>query len=129
VKELQRQANPNIIIALVGNKLDLAAQRAVPSEEAQAYANETGLLFTEASAKSGEFVMEVFTEIGKCISNCNILTNTILRLANQNEFIYSSFHQPRRFHWNTFLHHVHAEEQMVEREQVEREGPTMDVWI
>ncbi|KAJ3415059.1 Ras- protein Rab-5C [Chytridiales sp. JEL 0842] len=67
VKELQRQANPNIIIALVGNKLDLAAQRAVPSEEAQAYANETGLLFTEASAKTGEFVMEVFTEIAKKI--------------------------------------------------------------
>jgi Ras-related protein Rab-5C len=33
-------------------------------EEAQAYANEAGLLFMEASAKSGEYVMEVFTEIG-----------------------------------------------------------------
>jgi len=68
VKELQRQANPNIIIALVGNKLDLSAtDRAVPAEEAQAYATESGLLFTEASAKSGEFVMEVFTEIAKKI--------------------------------------------------------------
>ncbi|KAJ3239728.1 hypothetical protein HDU81_005444 [Chytriomyces hyalinus] len=67
VKELQRQANPNIIIALVGNKLDLEAERTVPFEEAQAYASEQGLLFTEASAKSGEFVMEVFTEIAKKI--------------------------------------------------------------
>lgn len=67
VKELQRQANPNIIIALVGNKLDLVASRAVPTEEAQAYANESGLLFMEASAKTGEFVMEVFTEIAKKI--------------------------------------------------------------
>ncbi|KAJ3201157.1 70-kilodalton heat shock protein [Entophlyctis luteolus] len=67
VKELQRQANPNIIIALVGNKLDLAADRAVPTDEAQAYATEQGLLFTEASAKTGEFVMEVFTEIAKKI--------------------------------------------------------------
>ncbi|KAI8614481.1 ras family-domain-containing protein [Chytriomyces sp. MP71] len=67
VKELQRQANPNIIIALVGNKLDLEAERAVPTEEAQAYASEQGLLFTEASAKTGEFVMEVFTEIAKKI--------------------------------------------------------------
>ncbi|KAJ3015965.1 UNVERIFIED_CONTAM: Ras- protein Rab-5B [Siphonaria sp. JEL0065] len=67
VKELQRQANPNIIIALVGNKLDLAAERTVPTEEAQAYATEQGLLFTEASAKTGEFVMEVFTEIAKKI--------------------------------------------------------------
>ncbi|KAJ3278078.1 Ras- protein Rab-5B, partial [Rhizoclosmatium sp. JEL0117] len=35
VKELQRQANPNIIIALVGNKLDLESERTVPTEEAQ----------------------------------------------------------------------------------------------
>lgn len=63
VKELQRQANPNIIIALVGNKVDLG-ERSVPREEAQAFANEGGLLFTEASAKTGENVMEIFTEIG-----------------------------------------------------------------
>ena len=29
VKELQRQGNPNMIMALAGNKADLAAQRAV----------------------------------------------------------------------------------------------------
>ncbi|KAI8847898.1 ras family-domain-containing protein [Chytridium lagenaria] len=67
-KELQRQANPNIIIALVGNKLDLAANRAIPTDEAQAYATEEGLLFAEASAKSGEYVMEVFTEIAPSAS-------------------------------------------------------------
>jgi len=32
VKELQRQANPNIVIALVGNKLDLDSKRAVTAE-------------------------------------------------------------------------------------------------
>lgn len=67
VKELQRQANPNIVIALAGNKLDLAsASRAVPTEEAEAYAAESGLLFFETSAKTGEGVVEVFTEIGMC---------------------------------------------------------------
>ncbi|KAJ3377210.1 Vacuolar protein sorting-associated protein 21 [Entophlyctis sp. JEL0112] len=60
-------SNRNIIIALVGNKLDLSKGRAVPTDEAQAYATEQGLLFTEASAKTGEFVMEVFTEIAKKI--------------------------------------------------------------
>ncbi|KAI8806068.1 ras family-domain-containing protein, partial [Cladochytrium replicatum] len=67
VKELQRQANPNIVIALVGNKIDLEAQRAISYDEAKSYADEAGLLFTEASAKSGENVMEVFTEIAKKI--------------------------------------------------------------
>jgi small GTP-binding protein len=68
VKELQRQANPNIVIALAGNKLDLAASaRAVPTEEAEAYAAESGLLFFETSAKTGEGVVEVFTDIGGLI--------------------------------------------------------------
>lgn len=102
VKELQRQANPNIVIALAGNKVDLVqtsavssgstpssesedeaddatatpgespsaggdepeSLRQVPREEAQAYATEAGLLFFETSAKTGEGVVEIFTEIG-----------------------------------------------------------------
>jgi small GTP-binding protein len=67
VKELQRQANPNIVIALVGNKLDLASGRTISTEDAKVFATESGLLFSEASAKSGENVMEVFTEIAKKI--------------------------------------------------------------
>ena len=103
VKELQRQSNPNIVIALVGNKVDLvrpasaatsgaddssvepsaddeaddatatpdtpdsagdAGKRQVPTDEAAAYALENSLLFFETSAKTGENVVEVFTDIG-----------------------------------------------------------------
>uniref|UniRef100_A0A1D1YDG2 Vacuolar protein sorting-associated protein 21 n=1 Tax=Anthurium amnicola TaxID=1678845 RepID=A0A1D1YDG2_9ARAE len=78
VKELQRQANPNIVIALAGNKIDLVEPqedsevlsnifREVPTEEAKAYALEAGLLFFETSAKKGEGVINVFTEIAKKI--------------------------------------------------------------
>jgi len=118
VKELQRQANPNIVIALVGNKLDLVqgagagaasaggagdgeedeeaddatatpgegaeeptagegegGLRQVPKEEAAAYAEESGLLFAETSAKTGEGVVEVFTEIAKKIPIEHILAS------------------------------------------------------
>ena len=69
VKELQRQANENIIIALAGNKADLVAEqpdkRAVQTADAEAYAREANLLFFETSAKTAENVKELFTAIAR----------------------------------------------------------------
>ena len=95
VAELQRQASPGIVIALVGNKLDLANEdsaeentanddndetagdgeevegegdaRKVSTKEGKEYAEEEGLLFFETSAKTGVNVQEVFTAIANAI--------------------------------------------------------------
>ncbi|EGP92275.1 unnamed protein product [Zymoseptoria tritici ST99CH_1A5] len=101
VAELQRQASPGIVIALVGNKLDLceedgeggenstgeadtegedtpegedvdAAARKVSKAEAKRYADEEGLLFFETSAKTGENVSEVFTAIANAIPEASL---------------------------------------------------------
>ena len=66
VAELQRQASPGIVIALVGNKMDLE-ERKITTEEGQSYAEEESLLFFETSAKTGENVSEVFEAIASGI--------------------------------------------------------------
>ncbi|BDA44019.1 Ras-related protein Rab-5C [Coccomyxa sp. Obi] len=72
VKELQRQGNPNMIMALAGNKADLAAQRAVTTEEAKAYADENSLFFWETSAKTNVNVAEVFQDIAERLPRASV---------------------------------------------------------
>ncbi|KAI2642898.1 ras-domain-containing protein [Xylaria nigripes] len=93
VAELQRQASPGIVIALVGNKLDLTndsesghgegeiegaegeesgGARKVTTEEAKSYAEEESLLFFETSAKTGHNVTEVFTAIANAIPETSL---------------------------------------------------------
>lgn len=77
VKELQRQASPNIVIALAGNKQDLANKRMVEFEEAQTYADENGLLFMETSAKTAMNVNQIFMAIGTFLFMCVMMIITI----------------------------------------------------
>lgn len=69
IKELKQQANSQIIMVLTGNKADMASEkRAVSREEAQTFAEENNLIFTESSAKTGMSVGDIFMAIAQTLS-------------------------------------------------------------
>ncbi|NXG27672.1 RAB17 protein, partial [Dromaius novaehollandiae] len=64
LQELEKEfLHDEIVIALVGNKTDLAAERKVAAEEGEEFAKSKSLLYMETSAKSNHQVNEVFTAV------------------------------------------------------------------
>ncbi|XP_030251050.1 RAB11a, member RAS oncogene family, like [Sparus aurata] len=69
LKELKDHADNNIVIMLVGNKSDLRHLRAVPTDEAKAFAEKHGLSFLETSALDSSNVELAFHTILTAIYN------------------------------------------------------------
>ena len=66
VTELQQSGSQGMIIALAGNKADLAeTQREVSASDAKAYANKHNLFFMEVSAKQAINVNGLFCSIAR----------------------------------------------------------------
>jgi small GTP-binding protein len=64
ISQIKEEANPNVIIYLVGNKIDVPDdQRLVKAEDGQKIADEFNLPFNEASAKDGTNVNVIFQEL------------------------------------------------------------------
>uniref|UniRef100_A0A3Q2VBX5 small monomeric GTPase n=1 Tax=Haplochromis burtoni TaxID=8153 RepID=A0A3Q2VBX5_HAPBU len=76
LKELRDHADNNIVIMLVGNKSDLRHLRAVPTDEARAFAEKNTISFIETSALDSTNVEEAFksilTEIYRIVSQKQI---------------------------------------------------------
>jgi len=63
LKELRGHTDMNIVIMLVGNKADLRHLRAVPTEDARAFAEREGTFLMETSALEALNVEKAFTEV------------------------------------------------------------------
>jgi small GTP-binding protein len=74
LRELRENADPNIVVMLVGNKSDLAEKRAVSVDEGIGFGKSESLLFIETSARDASNVQEAFT---------TLITEIVKRLARK----------------------------------------------
>ncbi|KAI4348745.1 hypothetical protein L6164_009428 [Bauhinia variegata] len=79
LEELRGHADKNIVIMLIGNKCDLGTLRAVPTEDAQEFAQRENLFFMETSALEATNVetafLTILTEIYRIISKKTLSAN------------------------------------------------------
>jgi Ras-related protein Rab-1A len=64
---IKESASAGVDVILVGNKLDRAADRQVTELEAQSLANQFGIPYFEASAKTGENVEQMFEALTRAV--------------------------------------------------------------
>ncbi|TAQ86415.1 hypothetical protein B7494_g5267 [Chlorociboria aeruginascens] len=91
LKELRDHADANIVIMLVGNKSDLRHLRAVPTEEAKAFASENNLSFIETSALDASNVELAFQNI---LTEKSLITATQHKQISVEENLYHSANLP-----------------------------------
>ena len=85
VQELQSLGPENIVIAIAGNKCDLEDKREVEKATAQGYAEEINAIFVETSAKTGDNVQEMFTDISKRLPATTQAANPNVIIHNQTD--------------------------------------------
>ena len=64
IAQIREEANPNVIIYLAGNKIDVSEEeKVVKTEDGQKIADEFNLPFYETSAKNGNNVNKIFEDL------------------------------------------------------------------
>jgi len=81
VAQLRVSGNPNVVVALAANKSDLP-QKAVDLNVARNYADESGLLLVETSAKTGHNIYQLFVLLARRLPEVSIKNENNLPSAS-----------------------------------------------
>lgn len=66
IESIREQADPNIVIYLIGNKIDQRANEQIKPADARKFANNEGINFEETSALTDYNVEDTFKKMIDC---------------------------------------------------------------
>lgn len=87
INELHKHGPHDIVIAVAGNKSDLAEQREVNIREAESYAESVGAIFVETSAKTAANIAPMFHAISQRLPALEVSSSYSGRYARESETI------------------------------------------
>jgi len=102
LQEARSNADPDLVITLVGNKNDRSHERVVSYEEGRSFAQQNGLHFLETSAVTGSHVDDAFTATATLVYRKNMLQNQTAGIPGpggyrQNAYLSAGIQQPSNF--------------------------------
>lgn len=112
VKVLKRDL-PDAIILLCGNKKDMEDKRVVDNSEVEEFVKENGLLWVESSAKDGNNVGEIFTQLAQKLIHSNRKGNDgmdIVEFSDDDEKILSAKRRRKCCALSTTENHIPSTE-------------------
>lgn len=65
LQEIREYGSPEVVVIVIGNKIDLDHQRNVSREEGETFARDNGLVFIETSAKTSANVEDAFVKTAR----------------------------------------------------------------
>ncbi len=102
LNELKQYVEPDCVVMLIGNKVDLVdrndKKREVSYEDAKGFAKENNLLFYETSAMSNfgvnecfeDLLQEIYNERRKVTNKQKMLHNNMIRLAAHDKKVFNT---------------------------------------
>eukprot|EP01127_Copromyxa_protea_P008000 TRINITY_DN1819_c0_g1_i4.p2 TRINITY_DN1819_c0_g1~~TRINITY_DN1819_c0_g1_i4.p2 ORF type:complete len:220 (-),score=33.86 TRINITY_DN1819_c0_g1_i4:2165-2824(-) len=78
IEDVRNERGKDVIMALVGNKVDLDDLRVVAYSEGQARAKDHNIMFTECSAKEGTNIKELFKDIAAALPGASSQPEEVL---------------------------------------------------
>jgi len=83
VKELKKMLGAEVVLIIVGNKIDLERHRVVTQKEAEEYASTVGATHMTTSAKLNQGINEMFTELTRQIVEKNKVDGVHRKAPNE----------------------------------------------
>eukprot|EP01083_Nonionella_stella_P086509 240387_1 len=123
IEDVREERGDDVVIMLVGNKIDLSDHRQVTKNEGEEKANQLNVMFMETSAKSGDNIKSLFRKVATNLPGMDDQNN-----KNQNDNSLVLMPMLDTHHMKSILLHNNTAKNIELRDDDDRKQPNSNCW-